>query len=393
MSTVRRVQLLLVLALGLLSACASRGEPTGAGTQPGIAGTRWMLTSLDGGDLIEASVITLDFGPAHLGGFAGCNGYGGGYTATADGALSVDEIAVTAQGCLSPVGVMEQEAAYLRALHDATAYRVMGDRLEIADLGGEVRLVFARRVQAAMDPADLANTRWRLVSTDEGSPPGGAPYTLVLWDGGRLHGQAGCRGFVGGYQATEEGLSVYWLSMTDTEGCLGLGPLPPEEGQYLDALQGADSYLVDQDRLELTGLRGGELVFEPLAPGADLPLEGTEWRLVAWVEDRQATGLPGSQSMPTDVLPGSEITARYEGGEVSGSAGCNHYAGSYALQGDALTVGGLASTEMACMEPAGVMAQETLFLGRLREGGTYRIDGAQLWLEKGEGSALLFGVR
>lgn len=79
----------------------------------------------------------------------GCNGYGGGrdsgkYMATDEGTLTIPQIAVTVQLCLTPEGIMEQEAAYIEALQNAAAYRVMDDRLEIANAAGETTLVFAR---------------------------------------------------------------------------------------------------------------------------------------------------------------------------------------------------------------------------------------------------------
>ncbi len=116
-----------------------------------------MLISLNDSSLIEGTDITLNFAactePSRsegvLSGFMGCNGYGGGrdsgkYMATDEGTLTIPQIAVTVQLCLTPEGIMEQEAAYIEALQNAAAYRVMDDRLEIANAAGETTLVFAR---------------------------------------------------------------------------------------------------------------------------------------------------------------------------------------------------------------------------------------------------------
>jgi heat shock protein HslJ len=116
---------------------------------PDLVGTEWVLTSLNGEGLIEGSEITLFFEETVLGGSMTCNGYGGGpdsgkYVATDDGTLDIlRPLAVTAQLCSSPEGVMEQEAAYIEALLSAATYRVMVDRLEINDADGETILVFA----------------------------------------------------------------------------------------------------------------------------------------------------------------------------------------------------------------------------------------------------------
>ena len=61
------------------------------------------------------------------------------------GVLSVPVVAITVQKCLSPEGVMEQENAYVSALNSVTNYRVVDNRLELQDAGGETVLVYARQ--------------------------------------------------------------------------------------------------------------------------------------------------------------------------------------------------------------------------------------------------------
>jgi heat shock protein HslJ len=115
-----------------------------------LVGTDWVLISLHGSSPIEDTEINLVFEDAYLGGSMTCNGYGGGpdsgkYTARDDGSLTIPhEIAVTLQLCSEPEGVMEQEAAYIEALRNAAAYRLINGRLEIANTAGETTLVFAR---------------------------------------------------------------------------------------------------------------------------------------------------------------------------------------------------------------------------------------------------------
>ena len=135
----------------LVGSISPVGETERPGTSADLVGTQWVLVSLNGNSLIEATNITLNFEKGVLGGFMGCNGYGGGpdsgkYTATDDGTLTIPhEIAVTVQLCLEPKGIMEQEAAYIEALRSAAAYRVVDDRLEIDNDAGETILVFVRK--------------------------------------------------------------------------------------------------------------------------------------------------------------------------------------------------------------------------------------------------------
>lgn len=77
-------------------------------------------------------------------------------------------------------------------------------------------------------------------------------------------------------------------------------------------------------------------------PGPDL--KDTSWTLLSYA------GEP--------LLPGTEMTAVFEDHQVRGSASCNQYSGSYRLRGNQLTVENLAWTEMACLDPEGIMEQE-----------------------------------
>ena len=369
-----------------------------SGASPSLVGTEWVLTSLNGSSLIEDTRITLDFDKEWLGGFAGCNRYGGGrdsgkYSATDDGALTIPEIAITVMLCPAPKGVMEQEEAYIEALHSAASYRVIDNHLEIMDAAGETKLVFVSKEQITMDPADLMGARWLIVSMDESRPPEGMPFTLVFRDEHRLHGQAGCRGYVGGYEAGESDIHIYWLAMMGTEHCLGQGTLPEWEGVYTTALESIEDYRLAKGRLELITVRGKVLVFEPLPEEDDVSLEGTAWTLLASVETRQVEGLPGPQLMPIDPLSGTEITVTFEDGTASGMAGCNTYSAAYVMDGSFLSLETLAATEMGCTAPAGVMEQEQRYLGALKDVTAYRIDGSQLWLETDDGRALVFAAQ
>src|SRR6478752_4290973 len=72
-------------------------------------------------------------------------------------------------------------------------------------------------------------------------------------------------------------------------------------------------------------------------------LEGRRWRLVAW---RAADG--SREAVPPDV----EATALFEDGALTGRGGCNGLRASYELAGPRLAIGPVASTMMACAEPA-----------------------------------------
>lgn len=110
-------------------------------------------------------------------------------------------------------------------------------------------------------------------------------------------------------------------------------------------------------------------------------LAGTRWMLEAY-------GKPGGQKQ---LLEGTEITANFGAdGEVSGSAGCNQYFATYAIAGKELTFAQLAFTEMACLEPAGVMEQEQAFLSALQGVQQFKLADGQLQLLTADGWLLTF---
>jgi heat shock protein HslJ len=88
-------------------------------------------------------------------------------------------------------------------------------------------------------------------------------------------------------------------------------------------------------------------------------------------------------------LPGRVPSAEFSVDQISGSAGCNTYFGAYAVSGSEIIISDVASTEMWCMEPEGVMDQEQAFLAALASAASYRIAGERLELLDGTGGVIL----
>jgi heat shock protein HslJ len=106
------------------------------------------------------------------------------------------------------------------------------------------------------------------------------------------------------------------------------------------------------------------------------PLDGTSWVLMAYRKSRP--------------IPGTVITATFEDGQIHGSAGCNSYFGSYEVSGGTIKVGPIAITEMACLEPEGVMDQELTFVQFLQDAQTFRLTDEQLQIFTSDSEALTF---
>lgn len=108
-----------------------------------------------------------------------------------------------------------------------------------------------------------------------------------------------------------------------------------------------------------------------------------------------ADSLEGSWQMTSGTVDGEEITLvashpitiTFEDGQVSGTASCNGYSGSYELSGSQISFGNLSMTEMACF-PEETMAAEAAFAAAIPRVDTIAID-TQLTLA-GEDVELVF---
>ncbi|MCJ7626649.1 MAG: META domain-containing protein, partial [Anaerolineaceae bacterium] len=143
-----------------------------------LIGSGWTLTSLNGRDLVKGTNITLTFEEKRLGGFAGCNHYGAPYTLDKKGSIEITVIESTLQGCLEPLGVLEQESAYIDSLMKADTLRVVDVQLEIMDESGEVVLAYTRREPFDMHPSQLEGVEWRLLSMGDESLIEGSEITV-----------------------------------------------------------------------------------------------------------------------------------------------------------------------------------------------------------------------
>lgn len=131
--------MMLLMAALLLSACA------GAPQSPQLAGSAWVLASLDGNTQVGSGIggkdITLQFGEdGRAGGSAGCNQYGAGYTVSGN-TVAFEQAVSTLMYC-EPEAVMQNEAAYLQALTMVGEWQIEGNTLTMT--GGGHMLVFSR---------------------------------------------------------------------------------------------------------------------------------------------------------------------------------------------------------------------------------------------------------
>lgn len=114
---------------------------------------------------------------------------------------------------------------------------------------------------------------------------------------------------------------------------------------------------------------------------ADTPpsLAGTAWDLTQYAP----AGASELAPVPEGVTPTAEFTAD----QVSGSGGCNRFTGGYTTDGDTITFGPLASTQIACEGDAGTV--EADYFARLGEAKTYAVKDKTLTFSDSAGTVVL----
>lgn len=136
-----------------------------------------------------------------------------------------------------------------------------------------------------------------------------------------------------------------------------------------------------KNRILMTALIALGLVLGACGPAGDgreepLRLDGTRWVL---------------ETMNGEApLAGTTITAEFSEGQVSGNSGCNSYFGSYTLEDSEFTVSELVWTEMACLEPEGLMDQEQRYLSILNNATRLEKEANRLTLRTPDGRGLVF---
>ena len=198
----------------------------------------------------------------------------------------------------------------------------------------------------------LADSAWVLASLPGSALPP-APQATLRFEGGRATGGDGC--------------NRYSTRFTAANGKLEFGPqrtstqmVCPEPASQLArafnaVLDNARGYRIEGGSLLLLNADGATLATLHAQPQT---LAGTAWQVDAYNNGREAV---------VSVITGTQLTLEFAAdGELRGSGGCNKFNGRYTAGEGRLSIGQVASTRMACMQPEGSMAQEAAFLAALQ---------------------------
>ncbi len=210
------------------------------------------------------------------------------------------------------------------------------------------------------DTVDLSGTSWMLSSLNGALPLPGTTATLQFAADGTASGSDGCNQFSTTFTQKGDKLTINQPAASTMMACAE--PIMNQATAYTAALAATKSFTTTEGQLSLSD--GNQIVatFVAVSQG----LADTAWDVVSYNNGREAV---------VGLLVGTEISANFADGSVSGNAGCNQYFASYATDNNTIEIGPTGSSLMFCEEPPGVMEQEAEYLAALESAATYSIRG------------------
>ena len=138
--TVLWIIILCATAALIFSACS--------GADVSLDGSSWSLMSYKDNtgetvNVLPRSTTTVLFQANQVTGIAGCNNFNATYQTTRN-KLSFGPVATTRKVCNTPLGIMQQENAFLAALDSTVSYKLSRNSLEMIDSKGKTLLIFSR---------------------------------------------------------------------------------------------------------------------------------------------------------------------------------------------------------------------------------------------------------
>jgi len=245
---------------------------------------------------------------------------------------------------------------------------------------GSVTILLLTACSTSGSNQDLTSKIWLLSDLNGEKPITGTAITAEFDKDGRVGGTSGCNNYsttftVDGNQLTF-GDPVASTMMACPE------PIMEQERDYMQTLAVTSTFEISNEELIFKDSNGNEVArFDAVEQG----LEGTSWQVISYNNGKGGV---------TSLIIGTEITAKFgEDGQLTGNSGCNSYFAEFKTDGDNIIIGTAGSTEMACLEPEGVMEQEQQYLAALETADTYKIVGLNMEMRTSEGSLVATFLR
>jgi heat shock protein HslJ len=211
-----------------------------------LAGTTWIMSSLNGSLPVADTTVTLQFGDdGSASGSDGCNRYWTTYEQDGQNLTFHQPMAGTMMACAKPL--MTQAGEYQAALAQVTTF-AMSARQLVFFAGNDIVVTYIADLQT------LAGTSWSVVNYNNGREAvvgllEGTEISLNF-DEIDLNGSAGCNNYFAGYEVQNDNIVI------DPPGstmmfCEGPQGVMTQEAAYLAALETAATWKVEGDQLWL----------------------------------------------------------------------------------------------------------------------------------------------
>ncbi|MBY9067258.1 META domain-containing protein [Hyphomonas sp. WL0036] len=337
--------------------------PAPAPKAPTVTGGNFTITKIGDKPAVGERPLKISFGEdGRVGGFGGCNSYGGSFK-EGNGTLTFGDLVSTMMGCIDQT-VSNQESVIHSTLRGKVSLS--------AGAEGRVVLTGKNGTQLELTPVTfptLAGSGWTVEAMGGTAVVAGHEPKINFTADGKVNGTTGCNRFFGGYTQNDSRLTFSGIGMTKM-ACMHDGVMQ-QEIAFTTILSGTTEARVDGlGNLTIKGEKGISFTARPLPPEGAAPegdpasLTGAEWI----VKDINRGG----------VIDNSRLTLTFTAdGNVSGSTNCNSFSGGYSATGTTITFTSMAITERACVAPA-LADQETRYTAALQGEMAWRLtaDGA-----------------
>jgi heat shock protein HslJ len=228
-----------------------------------LSSTRWHLVQI-GGEKIKNSKAFIEFNESEkrFAGNAGCNRMFGEFE-TSGGEIKFSGVGTTKMFC-GDAGAMKTEAAFTRALSEATAFKKKGGALKL--FAGD-RLLAKFKASEKNDSekgetVKLEDKKWILSEIKDKPIVESKETPIITFDKeNSAGGYTGCNVFVGNYSVKGEKIKITEI-MSTFRACVEVGNMTVER-EFLSGLQKANRLLIKDGKLFLYEDEDILLAFRP----------------------------------------------------------------------------------------------------------------------------------
>ncbi len=215
----------------------------------GLAGTAWILVSLQGQQAPSDKSLDLSFSSGNAAGTDGCNRLAGGFKENADRTIAIGPFASTMMACLDP-NAGKFAKSYTDALKKVGSYYVLGNSLHLLSADGSDIAIYTKQ------PNGLDRSAWNVTGYNNGK--GGVEsneftpkMSLKFSAHGKLVGEAGCGEFKGKYRFDKTTGSITIKMKSQVPSCKENVPAAPAQDAMIQALNNSTRYTRTGKTLEL----------------------------------------------------------------------------------------------------------------------------------------------